>query len=116
MDKLSCKVLKYIKAKKKGATKKSILDKYGSSAGKSLEYLTMNRYIKSGHVMSHIGADMKPIFVSNGVYSITSEGLAFLEELPGKKYDRWSTRFLAIYAAITSTAAILIEIWLHFLR
>lgn len=115
MDKLSLKVLKFVAAERDNVSSKSIVAKFGESSRKSLTYLENEKYIKSGRTVLGIGPEMKPVLASNGVFSITSKGIAFLEERPGKAYDKWSTRLFAIWGAITGTAAIVLEIMLHFL-
>lgn len=115
MDKLSLKVLKHIAAQQNSISSKSVVALFGDASRKSLSFLENEEFIKSGSTILGIGADMKPVFASNGIYSITSKGLAFLEEKPGRDFDHWLTRFCAIWGAITGTAAIIAEIVLHFL-
>lgn len=117
MDKLSVQVLRYIaETKSTTVSRGKILDSLGESAGKSLRYLEDEGFISSGKLPIGVDADHKLIMRSDGNYSITSQGLAFLEEKPGKDFDRWITRIVAIWGAITGTAAIIAEILLHFLQ
>ncbi|MEL7568079.1 MAG: hypothetical protein AAGU27_24830 [Dehalobacterium sp.] len=113
MDKLSIKVLKHIAREQDNVSKKSVIDRFGKLASKSLLFLESEGLIKSGRVPVGIGAEMKPVFSSNGIFSITSKGLSHLEEKPGKDFDRWLTRVIAIWGAITGTGAIVLEILLH---
>lgn len=115
MDKLSVKVLKKLRYSENTVAKKEIVDTFGKSATKSLSYLESEGYIKSGRVPTGINLNLQPVWGSDGKFSITSKGLSFLEERPGKVYDKWSTRFFAIWGAITGTTAIVLEIVLHFL-
>ena len=115
MDKLSLKILKYIAFQEDNVPAKSIIDLFGPTAQKSLDFLLKECFVKSKETILGIGADMKPVFAPIGIYSITSKGLAFLEERPGVLYDKWSTRFFAIWGAITGTAALVLELVLHFL-
>lgn len=115
MDKLSLKVLKHISIKQDDVSLKSIVTEFGDSARGSLAELESEGFIKSGRSIMGIGPNMKPVLASNGRFSITSKGVAFLEERPGFLYDKWSTRFFAIWGAITGTAAIVLEVVLHFL-
>lgn len=115
MDKLSLQVLKHIASQQDDVHVKSIVALFGPASRKSLTFLQKEELIKSEQMILGIGADMKPVLTSNGIYSITSKGLAFLEEKPGKDFDRWLTRFCAIWGAITGTVAIIAEIVLHFL-
>lgn len=115
MDKLSLKVLRHIAAQQDNISAKSVVTLFGDASKNSLSFLENEGFVKSGRTILGIGADMKPVFTSNGIYSITSKGLAFLEEKPGRDFDHWLTRFCAIWGAITGTAAIIAEIVLHFL-
>lgn len=115
MDRLSLQILKYIAAQKEPISQSELVSKYKEAADRSLVYLEQEKLIKSGRTVIGCGPDMKPVFVSNGIFSITGKGLSFLEERPGKLFDRWLTRIIAIWGAATGTVAIMIEIWLHFL-
>lgn len=115
MDKLSLKVLRHIAAQQDNISAKSVVTLFGDASKKSLSFLENEGFVKSGRTILGIGANMKPVFTSNEVYNVTSKGLAFLEEKPGKDFDHWLTRFCAIWGAITGTAAIIAEIVLHFL-
>lgn len=115
MDKLSLKVLKKLKETENATTRKEIISIFGKSATKSLSFLESEGYIKSGRIPTSINSNLQPVWRSDGQFSITSKGLAFLEEKPGKDFDRWLTRFCAIWGAVTGTAAIIAEIVLHFL-
>lgn len=114
MDKLSLKVLRFISTKKDRVTRKLIIEKCGEGTQKSLTYLENDGFIQSGRIPIGMGPDLKPVFRSDGKFSITSKGLEYLEARPGHVFDRWLTRFCAIWGAITGTAAIIAEIWLHF--
>lgn len=115
MDKLSVKVLKFIASKPNAALWKEVINAFGDTADKSLAFLEAEGYVKSGRRVIGVGSDMKPVFGSDGHFVITSKGLAFLEEKPGRDFDRWLTRIIAIWGAITGTAALVIEVVLHFL-
>lgn len=110
MDKLSLKVLKYVSKNTEKSERESIIKKFGENSLRSLDSLEKEEFIKSGRLPAGGG-----VFCSDGLYMITSKGLAFLEERPGKLYDTWSTRFFAIWGAITGTAALILEAALHFL-
>lgn len=115
MDKLSLEVLKKLKGAENATAWKTVIDTFGKSATKSLSFLEGEGYIKSGRIPIGVDSNSQLILKSDGLYSITSKGLAFLEEKPGKDFDRWLTRFCAILGAITGTAALIAEIVLHFL-
>lgn len=115
MDRLSLKVLKHVAANPNAVSRKDIISKFGDTAANALAFLETEGYVKSGRRMIGVGPELKPVFASDGQFAVTSKGLAFLEEKPGKDFDRWLTRFCAIWGAITGTAAIIAEIWRHFL-
>ena len=115
MDKLSVRVLKYLAKENRKINKNEIISVFGESAQESLSYLEKNDYISSEKVPAGIGPDKKVVFLSNGVYSITSFGKGFLEAKPGRDFDKWLTRLVAIWGAITGTAALVLEVVLHFL-
>lgn len=110
MDKLSLQVLKYIAQNNGEAERESIVQQFGEKSLRSLTFLENENFIKSGRLPAGGG-----VYCSDGLYAITSKGLAFLEERPGKLYDIWSTRFFAIWGAVTGTAALILEAVLHFL-
>lgn len=114
LDKLSHKILTHI-SKQKVTLRQDIISVFGENAQKSIDFLMEGRYIKSGQVILEVGHNMAPKFGSDGKYSITSLGLAYLQEKPGKDFDRWLTRIVAIWGAITGTAALVLELVLHFL-
>ena len=114
MDKLSHKVLKYI-SNFESINKSDVISKFGDRAKASVSYLYSEKYIESGQ--TYIGPDpnKRLVSINTGVFQISSKGRAYLEENPGKVFDRWLTRFCAIWGALTGTAAIIAEIVLHFL-
>lgn len=111
MDKLSVKVLKYIASDQSITPREAIIEKFGDPAANSLSFLEDDGYIKSGRKPTGLNGKYR----SNGQYAATSKGLAYLEKRPGKIFDHWMTRVCAIWGAFTGTAAIIAEIWLHFL-
>lgn len=110
MDKLSLRVLKHISKSNGTVGQESIIESFGDDSLRSLTYLESEGLIKSGRLPAGGG-----VFCSDGLFAATSKGLSFLEERPGKLYDTWSTRVLAIWGAITGTAALILEAVLHFL-
>lgn len=103
MDKKTLAILKYI-AEHEPVNEAAILEKFGERASFSLGYLYKNGYAFSDDEWGNMS------------YSASCEGLAFLEEKPGKTFDHWLTRAITIYGAITATAAIVLEIVLYFLQ
>lgn len=53
--------------------------------------------------------------VPTGMARITAFGEHFLAYAKRRSFDRWFTMIIAIWGAITGTAAIVIELVLHFL-
>lgn len=53
--------------------------------------------------------------VPTGMARITEYGKHYLAYAKPRRFDRWLTRIIAIYGAITGTAAIVLEVVLHFL-
>lgn len=114
MDNLSHKILKYISSQEE-TSRAELISNFGNGAKASIDFLSENKYITSGRIPIGAGPDHRPILASDGVFRITSQGLAYLQEKPGKDFDRWLTRIVAIWGAITGTAALVIELVLHFL-
>ena len=115
MDKCSEKVLKYISQHSDSVLNRQVVEEFGEAGRESLSYLEKIHFIKSGRKYLGRGPNSEPVLCSDGKFQITSEGRAYLEEKPGKAYDRWSTRVLAVWGAITGTAAMVLEIVIHFL-
>lgn len=92
-----------------------LISVFGDGAKISADFLLQSEYISSGLEPRGITLDHRPIMVSDGIFRITSQGLAYLQEKPGKDFDRWLTRIVAIWGAITGTAALVLEVVLHFL-
>lgn len=114
MDKLSHKILKYISHRDTTSLNR-LISVFGDGARTSTDFLLENAYISSGRVPIGVSMDHKPILVSDGIFRITSHGLAYLQKKPGKDFDRWLTRIGAVVGAITGITALIMEIKLHFL-
>ena len=106
MDKFSLKLLKYIDKQK--AVRATMLKlKYGKSVSMYLGYLHMDDFIsESWDYVSDSKCDY--------VYRTTPKGKAFLEENPGKRFDTWLTRIIAIWGAVTGTIALILELLSRF--
>lgn len=120
MDKLSNKVLKYLKKQTSPTPQAVITDKYGENAKRSLNYLEKDGFIRLGTIFGDrfIEYDKLPNALKANqslVYEITSLGINYLEEKPGQDFDRWLTRIAAIIGAITGCVSLVLEIMLHFL-
>lgn len=117
MNRLSIKVLRFIKKQSEPVSKDVIISKFGNDAVESIRFLEKEEYIKAGKkIYPHRNLNgQHEIFISNGKYEIAALGLDFLQHKPGRDFDRWLTRIIAIWGALTGTAALLIELTLHFL-
>lgn len=102
MDKLSIKVLRYLKKQSEPIPKDAIIKEFGSRAAESIRYLEGAEYIKSGKsfvpYLNNNGS--RASFVSNGKYEIASLGLDFLQSRPGKIFDGWLSRLSVIFSIL----------------
>ena len=118
MDRLTVKVLKYLRKQNEPVCLDKILDLYGKTAQKSIEYLESQGYATDKKVfggMEYRNGKPRPAFVSNRFWEITSKVIDFIQHKPGQDFDRWATRLVAIWGAITGTIALLLELWQRFL-
>nr|WP_290463187.1 hypothetical protein [Acutalibacter muris] len=106
MDKFSRKLLKYID-KQKLVSANTLKSKYGQSVRVYLGYLHMDDFISES--WEYVSKDK-----CDYVYRTTPKGKAFLEENPGKRFDTWLTRIIAIWGAITGTIALVLELLSRF--
>lgn len=109
MDKLSRKILKYVYRNPK-VKRKTIIEKFGNDANKCIDYLYNEKYITSNHIPVGVGPNMRPVLMSDGLYSISPSGISELEQQPGKTFDKWLTRILAIIGAVTGTISLIVDI------
>lgn len=114
MDKRSISILRYIARSDKPVSDRELDAQFGNKTKLSVEFLRDSGFIVAANRYLDPNTN-REMPTDHGPYVITAAGLAFLEQRPGVLYDKWSTRILAVYAAITSTAAIFLELWLHFL-
>lgn len=110
MDKHSLKVLKFIAKADGAAPRNAIIDRFGESSRRSINFLSTEGYITSGRTIAGAGPVGRPVFVSDGKFTVTSKGLAYLEAHPFIVFDQWLTRILAIWGAITGTIALFLEL------
>lgn len=106
MDKFSLKLLKYID-KQNSVRATLLISIYGQSVVVYLGYLRMNGFISES--FEHI-SDSE----CDDVFRTTPKGKAFLEEHPGKRFDAWLTRIIAIWGAVTGTIALALELLSRF--
>lgn len=99
MDKLSIKVLKYI-SKRKDVKHEEVVKKFGDKSADSLAFLLHEKYLTTGKVIIGVGPNSAPVFRSDGVYNIKSPGRAYLEQKPGKDFDRWLGRISIIFSIL----------------
>lgn len=94
MEKLAVKILKYLLKQPDPIPFDDLKTKFGAYTGSVLSYLEKEEYIHQGRVFRpHETAYGKEYYVPNGKYQISSKGRAFLEEKPGKDFDKWLNRF-----------------------
>ncbi len=108
MDKRSLEILKYIAAHDP-ASEIDIISELGEDTEIPLGYLVAHNFVmKNWESIGKLGhCDM--------MYRAIVDGHAYLEDKPEKDFDRWLMRIISIWGAITGTAALVIEIVLHFL-
>lgn len=119
MDRLTVKVLKYLSKQHEPVHLEKILSRFGKNSEKSMEYLGTYGYAKDKKTIGGIevrNGKPQPSFVSNKMWEITSAGIDYIQHKPGNDFDRWITRLVAIWGAITGTIALLIELAQYFLR
>ena len=110
MDKMSFRILRYLKKQNAKTSRKAIIDKFGAQANKSLSYLEQGGYIHSDKRIAGTGFDRKPVYISIGMYEITSSGLDFLEAKPGQDFDRWLNR-ISVLGSILGGALLSKPLW-----
>ncbi len=65
-------------------------------------------------VSRNLDSSVIQFFLMDNVYRTTPKGKAFLEENPGKRFDTWLTRIIAICGAVTGTIALILELLSRF--
>lgn len=94
MEKLAVSILKFLKNQSSRVPFDDLKEKFGPNTGSALSYLEKKEYIDQGRVFRpHQTATGREHYMKDGTYQITSEGRAFLEEKPGKDFDKWLNRF-----------------------
>ena len=106
MDTFSLKLLKYID-KQKVVRATTLISKHGKSVRVYLGYLHKDDFISES--WEYVSQDK-----CDDVFRITPKGKSYLEELPGKRFDRWLTRIIAIWGAMTGTIALVLELLSRF--
>lgn len=93
MEKLAVKILKHLNKKTNSVAFSDIKSQFGSNAGSALSYLEKEEYIQQGRTFKpHQTATGKEFYTKDGKYQITSKGRSFLEEKPGRDFDKWLNR------------------------
>lgn len=115
MDKTSIKVLKYLKKQSDPVSKGSIVEKFGKNAGKSLDYLKANGFIREGRRFVSVSFDDNTgraihNYGPNEMFEIDSAGLDFLQHKPGNDFDHWLNR-LSIILSILGGALLSKPLW-----
>ena len=111
MEKLAVRILRRLVKSDAPVSLEDLKDKFGKNTGSALSYLEKEDYIKQGTVFrprasTHPNNFYKP----NGMFQITSKGRAFLQEKPGKDFDRWISR-VSILASILGGALLSKPLW-----
>lgn len=112
MDKLSTKVLRYLKNQSEPVSKDDLVTKFGPKAAESVRYLEKAEYIKSGSTFfPHTNSSgNRAFYISNGKYEIASAGLDYLQSKPGRDFDRWLNR-ISILLSILGGALLSKPLW-----
>lgn len=115
MDRISVKILKYLKKENKAVSRETIVDLFGKGANKSLEYLEKEDYIQEGReyiemLLRDINHRQRYDYRRNSMFEITSEGLDFLEHKPGRDFDHWINR-ISVICAILGGALLSKPLW-----
>ncbi len=93
MEKLAVSILIELKEKSSPVSFYDLKDKFGANTGSALSYLEKEEYVSQGMVFRpHNTATGREHYMKDGNYEITSKGRAFLEEKPGKDFDKWLSR------------------------
>lgn len=103
MDKLSVKILRYLKEEARPVHINEIVAKFGAESTKAVAYLKDNNYASEGKRVSGIegtNGNRTLRYRSDLTFSLSPLGKDFLEHKFGNDFDRWLNRFNGIYAII----------------
>ena len=103
MDKMSVKILRFLKREAKPVHLNTIVKEFGQEASKSLVYLKDSGYISEGQRVAGVEGTVGNHtlrYKSDLTFSITSLGHDFLEHKFGNDFDRWLNRVNGIYAIV----------------
>lgn len=93
MEKLAIEILKHIKKAPGPVAFSEIKTKFGPNTGSALSYLEKEEYIQQGQIFKpHQTATGREHYMKDGKYQLTSKGRSFLEEKPGRDFDKWLNR------------------------
>lgn len=117
MDRVSIKVLRYLKKQDKAVSRDAVAQKYGAKGEQSLSQLSVDNYISQG--VKYAGISRNPVTgraetknAPNGMYTIEPKGRDFLEHRFWNGFDRWITRATALIGFATG----LISLIMHFIE
>ena len=111
MEKLAVDILKYLKKQSDYTPFDDLKTKFGANTGSVLSYLEKEEYIHQGRVFKpHQTPNGKAFYMQDGKYQITSKGRSFLEEKPGRDFDKWLNR-LNILLPIIGGALLSKPLW-----
>ena len=101
MEKLALKIMKFLNMQSTPVAFSDIKSQFGENAGSALSYLGKEEYIQQGRIFKpHQTATGKKFYMTDGKYQITSKGRSFLEEKPGRDFDKWLNRLNIILPMI----------------
>lgn len=114
MDRQSIKVLRYIQKSRDCVSRSALISIFGDDTGDIIRHLKAKGYIREGEQFG--GVYRNPATgraetrnSPNGMYSIEPVGDDFLEQLPGKTFDKWVTRISAIIGLITGVLSLILH-------
>lgn len=111
MEKLAVRILRHLVKSDNLVSLEDLKDKFGKNTGSALSYLEKEDYIKQGTVFRpRAGTHPNNFYQPNGMFQITSKGRAFLQEKPGKDFDRWISR-VSILVSILGGALLSKPLW-----
>lgn len=114
MDRLSVKVLRFLRGQDSPVHEDEIVRRFGPEARKSLDFLKKGNYILEGKAYGGMSFDESGRahrrYVGNSQYEIDSAGRDFLEAKPGVDFDRWLNR-LDVIGSILGGALLSKPLW-----
>lgn len=111
MEKLAVKILRRLRNAKAPISRQDLITEFGAEAPRALDYLFRDNYIKQGQKRNRYRSqDDDRAFVPDGMYSIDSGGMDYLQRAPGIWFDKWITRISAIVGFITGVLSLILHL------